>query len=146
MYSENETSGIKRSLVREDQSSEVVADLFGLHWPLRIEPYIYAMTDRMAGSYRGGYWRFYLLHCPDGERGFYMAPDIEGPIRVVCQNGWSGELSADGLGISSTLAAASHLSFSKDVRFGRLMAEHFYRLRAYMLDQVEAPAILGAID
>ena len=144
MY-EEQTSGIKRSLVPEDQRSEVVADLFGLHWPLRIEPYIYAMTDRMADSYRGGYWAFYLLHCPDGEQGFYMAPDIEGPIRVVCQNGWSGELSTDGLGITATLCAYSHQSFSKDERFGWLMAEHFYRLRAYMLDQDEA-SILRAID
>ncbi|MEX0827341.1 MAG: antirestriction protein [Haliea sp.] len=145
MNTEEDTSGITRTLVPESQRSEVVADLFGLHWPLRIEPYIYSMTDQMAVTYHGGYWTFYLLHCPDGTRGFYMAPDIEGPIPVICQNGWSSDLSADGLGITACLCAYSHLSFSKDERFGWLMAEHYHRLRPYMLGFDEA-AILRAID
>jgi hypothetical protein len=143
---EDETSGITRTLVPDDQRSEIVASLFGIHFPLRLASYIYAMTDRMATSYRGGYWLFYLLECPDSERGFYMAPEIEEPVAVSCPNGWEGTLSADALGITACLCSYSHLSFSEDPRFGRLMAEHYHRLRAYMLDQAEAVAILGATD
>ena len=146
MTIDEHTSGFTRNLVPDNQRSDVVADLFGINFPLRLEPYIYLMTEQMAASYCGGFWNFYVLEVGSDEPGFYMTPDLEGPIPVVCQNGWTGELSANGLGITACLCAYSHLSFSKDVRFGRLMADHFHRLRAYMLDQDEAPAILGAID
>ena len=146
MYSNKENSGITRQLVAQNDRHDVVADLFGVHFPLRLEPYIYAMTERMAPSYHGGYWDFYTLDLDDEERGFYMAPDLQEPLDVICQNGWQGQLFADSLGITACLCAYSHLSFSQDVRFGRLMADHYHRLRAYMLDLEDAPAILGAID
>jgi hypothetical protein len=146
MTMEEETSGITRTLVIDDKRSDIVADLFGVHFPLRLEPYLYTMTDRMVAAYQGGYWAFYLLTFPDGEHGFYMVPEIEEPVAVSCTNGWEGKLSADALGITACLCAYSHLSFTDDPSFGRLMAEHYHRLRAYMLDHEEAVAILGATD
>ena len=147
MY-EGQTSGIKRSLVPEDQRSKIVADLFGLHWPLRIEPYIYAMTDQMAASYHGGYWQFYTLKIPgEGSPGFYMAPDSEETYEVRCQgNFFDGVLSADALGITACLCTYNRLSFSDNQGFGQLMAMYYHRLKAYMLEHAEAPAIRGAID
>ena len=116
--------------------------LFGIRFPLIIEPVIYGITGRMAEAYSGGYWHFYSLD----NGGFYMAPDIDQPFEVCCDNYWTGELSADALGITACLYAFSHCSFSRDQAFGRVMADHYHRLREYMLEHREAAGILRAID
>ena len=139
----NELTTITRHLVPEGQRLAVVADLFGAHFPLRLEPVIYGITERMTqGQYSGGYWLFYSL---DGG-GFYMAPDDDRVFTVSCDNYWRGQLSADALGIVSCLYAFSHLSFSGPESFARNCAEHYHRLRQYMMDHAEVAAILGAID
>jgi hypothetical protein len=55
-------------------------------------------------------------------------------------------MSADALGITVTLTAYSHLSFSEDHAFGRLISMHYHRLREYMMEHEEVRAILSAID
>ena len=139
---------LTRQLVPEDQRLDVTAELFGIHFPLAIEPVIYGITERMAqDNYHGGYWHYYQLACTDWQfSGFYMAPDGDHTYQVSCDNYWQGELSADALGIVSTLYAYSHLSFSRDEQFGRLCARHYHLLREYIYEHPELPAILGAID
>ena len=46
-----------------------VEKLFGIHFPLKLEPVIYGITERMAKDYSGGYWDFHTL----SNGGFYMA-------------------------------------------------------------------------
>lgn len=133
---------VTRNLIPEDQRLGHTAKLFGAHFPLVIEPVIYGITGRMAAAYRGGYWHFY--HLDNG--GFYMAPDDDRVFQVSCDNYFTGELSADALGITACLYAYSHCSFSKDRVFGRLCADLYHRSRAYMMDHPEVAAILRAID
>jgi hypothetical protein len=137
-----ESTPVTRQLVPEDQRLAVTAELFGAQFPLTIEPVVYGITERMAENYHGGYWLMYTLD--DG--GFYMAPDGDQVFAVSCDNYFTGQLPADALGVTACLYAYSHLSFSRDERFGRLMADHYHRLRAYMFTHPEVAAILGAID
>jgi len=117
-------------------------NMFGLHFPLAIEPMVYGITDRMTEAYRGGYWHFW--HLSNGS--FYMAPEGDHMLMVNCDNYWTGTLSADALGIGACLYCFSHLSFCRDEALSRLMAEHYHLLRAHMLEHAEVGAILGAID
>jgi hypothetical protein len=137
-----ETTPVTRALIPEDQRFSHTTNLFCAHFPLQMEPVIYGITDRMAEAYSGGYWNFYSLN----SGGFYMAPAGEKKFQVSCDNYFTGELSADALGIVACLYTYSHLSFSRNVEFGQLCADHYHRLRAYMFEHAEVAAILGAID
>lgn len=118
------------------------AALFGVHFPMRFEPYVYAITSELSSEYHGGYWQFYKL----SNGGFYMAPNADQMFRVSCENGYEGNLSADALGISACLYAYSHLSFGGDDAFVETCALQYHLLRDYMLEHHEARSILGAID
>ena len=145
-YNEEPTP-VTRQLVPEDQRLAVVEQLFGIHFPLRIEPVVYGITERMTrGQYRGGYWEFFVLDNGTAELGFFMAPDDDKIFTVSCDNFWQGDLSTDALGITACLYAFSHLSFSKNEAFARTCAQHYHLLRAYMMDHDEVASILGAID
>lgn len=137
-----ETTVVTRTSIPEEQRLSHTAKLFGAHFPWAIEPVVYGITDRMAEDYHGGYWHFYML----GNGGFYMAPDRNQVYRVSCDNYFTGELSADALGITACLYAYSHCSFSKDKVFGRSMADHYHQLRAYMFEHPEVASILRAVD
>ena len=136
------TDTITRELIPEGQRMSHTERLFGLHYPLLLEPFIYAATEKMAEEYRGGYWHFYTL----SNGGFYMAPDGDESFHVICANCYEDDLSADALGIVACLTAYSHLSFSREIAFARTCAEHYHPLRDYMFEHPEARAILGAID
>ena len=140
-YSEEPTP-VTRTLIPEDQRLSHTARLFGAHFPLIIEPVIYGITERMAEAYSGGYWTFYRLD----NGGFYMAPEGDQVFQVSCDNYFTGELTADALGITACLYAYSHSSFSRNEELGRLCAQHYHWLRTYMFDHAEVAAILGAID
>ena len=130
-----------RELVPESQRLAIPERLFGIHFPLKLEPVIYGITEKMAETYKGGYWDFFTL----SNGGFYMAPAEDRFYHVTCDNMFEGDLSADALGITACLYAYSNLSFG-DGRFARVCACHYHRLREYMMDHVEVRAILGAID
>jgi hypothetical protein len=132
---------VTRELVQEDRRTAVVERLFGIHFPLRLEPVIYGITERMAEDYSGGYWDFFQL----SNGGFYMAPSTDRIFHVTCDNYFEGDLSGDSLGITACLYAYSHLSFSNG-RFARVCACHFHRLREYMFEHPEVREILGATD
>jgi hypothetical protein len=133
---------VTRELVPDAQRSDHVGQLFGVHFPMQLEPVIYYITESMATDYKGGYWDFYKL----SNGGFYMAPDIEQPFRVSCQNYYTGTLSGDALGIVACLYAYSHLSFTPNEALGRMYARHYHLLREYMMEHPEVAEILGAID
>ena len=132
---------VTRELVPEGQRLAITEKLFGIHFPLKLEPTIYNITGQMAVDYDGGYWKFYNL----SNNGWYMAPSSDDIFHVTCDNMFEGDLSADALGITACLYAYSHLSFS-DGRFARVCACHFHRLREFMMEHQEVRAILGATD
>ena len=132
---------INRELVPVDRRLDTTERLFGIHFPLQMEPVIYGITDRMAADYKGGYWDFYTL----SNGGFYMEPSSDDVFHVTCDNMFEGDLSADALGITACLYAYSHLSFSNG-RFARVCACHFHMLRSYMLEHESARKIIQATD
>jgi hypothetical protein len=137
------TTLITRQQVTDNQRLNITEHLFGLHFPLAIEPAIYTFADHLAADYRGGYWHFYTL----ANGGFYMAPQHDKGFQVSCDNGYEGQLSADALGIVCCLYAYSHLSFSnKPASLSPLCAKQFHWLRDYALNHAESAAILAAID
>ena len=103
-----ETNAVSRTLLLDEDRINYPADLFGIHFPLKLEPTIYAITGHIAPAYTGGFWRFWRLD----NGGFYMAPDAEETFQVHCMNYWQGELSADALGIVSCLTAYSHWAYT----------------------------------
>jgi hypothetical protein len=115
--------------------------LFGIHFPLRMEPIVYGITDRMAEDYTGGYWEFFTI----SNGGFYMAPSDDRVYHVTCDNMFEGDLSADALGITACLYAYSHLSFDNG-GFAQECARHYHLLREYLMEHPEVRAILGATD
>ena len=132
---------VTRQLVAEDQRTNVTADLFGIHYPLQLEPTIFAFAADLSSAYLGGYWLFYTLD----NGGFYMAPDIEGQFQVISPNGWEGFMSADAFGITVCLFAYSNLSFGSG-KFAETCGDQYHLLREYMMDHAEAGAILAATD
>ena len=133
---------ITRSRVNDDQRINHTANLFGIHFPMHFEPFVYAITKSMANEYDGGYWEFYTL----SNGGFYMAPHSDTPFNVSCENGFEGLLSADALGIAACLYAYSNLSFGDANEFTETCAGQYHLLRDYMLGHKEARGILGAVD
>lgn len=136
------TNTIKRQKVADDQRINHTADIFGVCFPLQIEPSIYQFTENIAKAYDGGYWEFYTL----SNGGFYMAPATDRQFQVYSQNGFEGILSGDALGITACLYVYSHLSFNDQEAFAHTCAQEYHWLREYMLDHAEARAILRAID
>jgi hypothetical protein len=141
MITQTSLSLVTKELVPENQRLAISERLFGIHFPLRMEPVIYGITERMAHEYKGGYWDFYTL----SNGGFYMAPSGDDVFHVSCDNMFEGDLSADALGITACLYAYSNLSFS-NTRFARVSACHYHRLREHMFEHPEVKAILGATD
>ena len=133
---------ITRNTISSSQRIKHTANLFGIRFPVNIEPAIYSIAGNIAAEYDGAYWDFYSLsNC-----GFYMAPSLTKLYSVSCINGFEGTLSADALGVTVCLYAYSHLSFSSNAVFAEMCANHYHWLRAYMLEHEEAAAILAAID
>ena len=132
---------VTRELVPEDQRLAITERLFGIHFPLHLEPVVFGITEKMADGYDGGYWDFQTL----SNGGFYMAPAGDDVFHVTCDNQYEGDLSADALGITACLYAYSNLSFA-DGRFARVCACHYHRLREFMMDHPEVRGILEATD
>ena len=136
------TATITRQRVKDDQRINHTAEIFGIAFPLHLEPYVYAVTKAIAREYNGGYWEFYAL----SNGGFYMAPNSESSFHVACENGFEGDLSADALGIAACLYAYSQLSFTTNNEFAEICTRQYHMLRDYMLEHSEVQVILGTID
>jgi hypothetical protein len=61
---------ITQALIHDGNRLTHTAALFGFHFPLHLEPLVYATADSLSADYTGGYWNFYAL----SNGGFYMAP------------------------------------------------------------------------
>jgi hypothetical protein len=90
---------VTKELVPEDRRMAVTERLFGSHFPLRLEPVIYGITERMSKDYKGGYWDFQTL----SNGGFYMAPAGDDVFHVTCDNMFDGDLRSDGIGVTACL-------------------------------------------
>lgn len=132
---------ITAQLVPESQRLDVADRHFGIRFPLQFEPMVYRFAEQLAEAYTGGYWQFYTL----SNGGFYMAPDLDESFGVVADNGYSGTLSADALGITACLYAYSNLSFT-DGTFSQRCAKNYGRLLDFALKHPKASAIQAAIN
>ena len=131
-----------RELLSDSERIALPAELFGtLNFPFKVEPTIFNMANMLAADYRGGFWDMYQL----SNGGWYMCPSSAESFTVTSQNGYSGQLTADALGITACLFAFSHLSFGLGDLAERC-AEQYQWLRELALDHAESRAILAACD
>jgi hypothetical protein len=135
-------SAITCQQVSDNFRTQHTSDLFGIRFPLNLEPAIYSFASSIAPEYNGAHWEFYSL----SNGGFYMAPCSDNLYEVSSDNGYEGKLSADALGITACLYAYSHLSFSNNTNFAQVCAKHYHLLREFMLEHSEAISILKATD
>ena len=133
---------ITRNVLPTHRRTQVTSELFGLNFPMKLEPLIFNLTDHIADNYSGGYWDFYTL----SNGGFYMSPCSDEHFNVSCENGFEGHLSSDALGIVVCLYAYSHLSFSGQNGFDEVCAEHYHLLREFASAHSESRNIFSAID
>jgi hypothetical protein len=138
----NIAATIHRERLDGAQRINYTAKLFGNHFPMQLEPFIFDMARRLSEDYRGGLWHFYALT----NEAFYMAPDLPETFLVQSQNGYQGTMSADALGITACLYAYSHLSFTGRGEFAETCARHYHRLLEYTFEHLEATQILACID
>ncbi len=134
-------TSITRQCVDDAQRVNHTAKIFGVNFPMRLEPTVFNMAGRLAAAYNGGYWEFYVL----SNTGFYMSPKTDARFEVSCENGYEGGMSADALGIAACLYAYSHLSFGGDA-FADVCAGQYHALREFMFEHAEVTAILRATD
>ena len=125
----------------EAHRTDYTSLLFGVDFPLRVEPTVFAFADRLSADYIGGLWELYAL----SNGGFYMGPHSPSVLHVRSENGFEGELSACAFGITACLYAYSHLSFG-DGPCATTCAEQYHLLREHAQDHREARSILAAID
>jgi hypothetical protein len=133
---------ITKKLVTAQKRTSHTARLFGLHFPMHLEPVVYTITDRIAEDYLGGFWDFWEL----SNGGFYMSPRSDKRFNVGCDNGYGGEMSVDALGITVCLYAYSNLSFGTESQFTQTCAQQYHWLRDYALDHDDSGAIFRAVD
>jgi hypothetical protein len=136
------TSPIYREQLSEAQRGPHTAKLFGIRFPLQVEPYAFDSAGALSDQYDGGFWEFYVL-CNGG---FYMAPTSRETFQVVCANGFEGELSADAFGITACLYAYSLLSFAADGKLAEECKRQYHWLREYAGQHPEAVVIWRATD
>lgn len=141
MSTSTSNTAITRQRIATNQRISHTARLFGLNFPMRLEPAIFSIAGNLAEAYDGRFWEFYKL----SNGGFYMALASEEQFMVSSENGYEGSMSGDALGITACLYAYSHLSFG-DGAFAETCAEHYHLLREFALDHAEVGSIMQAID
>jgi len=134
-------SPVYRDLVVEAERSKVASERFGSRF-VWFESFVFDSAGGLCEQYDGGFWEFYRL----SNGGFYMAPSQPERFRVICENGYEGEMSADAFGVTACLYGYSLLSFSAAVELGDACARNYHLLRQFMLEHPESHAILSAID
>ena len=133
---------IYREQLQPHERGPHTSKLFGIRFPLMVEPLTFESASSISTDYDGGFWEFYTL-CNGGS---YMAPISGASFRVICANGYKGELSADAFGVTACLYAFSLLSFDADHCLAEKCARQCHLLREYAAQHPEAAAIWRAID
>ena len=118
------------------------AKLFGVYFPMRLEPFVFSMARKLSDDYTGGFWHFYAL----SNGAFYLAPEIPATLNVRSDNGYACEMTADAFGVAVCLYAYSHLSFGEMGVFSETCAKQYHLLRDYVFEYPEAKHILRIID
>lgn len=132
---------ITQHRIKESARADHAHKLFGIRF-LWIESFVFDTAGSLSPDYDGGLWDFFPL----SNGGFYMAPTSGESFSVACDNGFSGTLSADALGITACLYAYSLLSFSPDEPFAESCASNYHHLRDFALQHAEVKSILAATD
>ena len=136
------TVTITRELIPENRRSDFVDALFGIAYPLQLEPTVFEFASRLSPTYRGAYWNMHSL----SNGGWFMCPaDDDDLFTVRCDNGYHGAMTSDAFGIVCVLYAFSHLSFGDNVIAGT-HARHYHLLRDFAAEHEEAAAVFAAID
>ena len=141
MNTSTSNTAITRQRIATNQRISHTARLFGLNFPMRLEPAIFSIASNLSSEYDGGLWEFYKL----SNGGFYMAPAQEEQYSVSSENGYEGSMSADALGVTACLFSYSHLSFG-DGAFAETCAEQYHLLREFALDHADVSSIMQATD
>lgn len=133
---------VTRELVPEDQRLAITDKLFGIRYPLELEPAIFNFTERLSEDYKGGYWDFFLL----SNGGFYLSLAGDRTYHVISDNFLEGDLSSDALSLAACLNAYSHLSFVGSAAFSDTYTDHYHRLLEFAMYHEETKFILKIID
>lgn len=108
------------------------------------EALVFNWCRELCAEYSGGFWKYYEL----SNGGFYMALDDNERVQIeAAGNQFTGEVSADALGIISTLYALNQMTsqFHSHHHADQLV-DHYYQLRDYAKQHPEADVIFAAID
>ncbi len=130
----------KQSVTDQDYNAHTYK-LFGANFSMNFEPQVFDAARELSTEYEGGTWDFFSL----SNGGFFMSPRSDKCFNTSCPSEARVKMSAEGLGIAACLYAFSRLSFGRGAdaeTFGR----HYYLLRAFMFEHLEAPVILRATD
>jgi hypothetical protein len=138
----NSPTTIQCKLLSDAQRVTHTAKLFGISFPMLLEPFVFNMAGKLSRDYSGGLWAFYSL----SNGGFYLAPESPDSFTVSSENGYQCSMAADALGITACLYAYSHLSFRNLGVFSETCARQYHLLLEYAFDHDQAERILGVID
>jgi len=98
---------MQRTLIPESQRIHHTAQLFGVHFPLRLEPTVYAIAGNLCPITPAAIGTSTLWTTTPS----IWPPAPIGPFRLISPNGYQGDLSPDAFGITICLFAYSNLCF-----------------------------------
>lgn len=130
----------KRAIADKD-CDLLINKLFGTRFTMSVEPHVFNEARSLSNDYGSGTWDYFAL----SNGGFLMSPRSGTSFNVGCASGEQVKISPEGLGIAACLCAYSHLSFGSEA-IAETCGHHYYLLHAFMLEHLEAQAILRAID
>lgn len=74
---------ITAELVPEALRMDTADGMFGMRFPLKLEPAIYKFAEYLSSEYNSGYWDFFTL----SNGGYYTAPRDDQFFHVSSENG-----------------------------------------------------------
>lgn len=130
-----------KHVIDDNDYYEHIGKLFGPHFAICLEPFVYHAARTLSADYCSGQWDFFSL----SNGGFFMSPRSDKAFSISCAYSVPVKLSAEGFGITACLFAFSHLSFGRGA-FAETCGRHYHLLRAFVNEHLEAPAIYRATD
>lgn len=115
--------------------------LFETNFSMGLEPQVFDTAKNLSADYGGGTWDFFAL----SNGGFFMSPRHGIDFEICCASGARVRMSAEAFGITVCLFVFSHLSFGRGP-FAEACGRHYYLLRAFAFEHLEASVILRATD
>ena len=131
---------ITATTVVEEARSAFMFDHFGPAF-MFVENGVYVTLGKICTDYLGGYWQFVEL----SNGGGYMRLDTPKPtLHLACENYYEGDLSPDAASIVACLYAINSAVLTRPN--DENLYKHYYWLRDYAAQHVEAESIFSAID